>query len=208
MARELADWKARREAEGAGAAWLTAWNGDGKDESADRREEALGKGRQLAADPAMPEELRRSLPGALAGHEAIQAERVERGAVRARAREAATAARREAADIALRLWSGSWSGDADAMDDLLARGERLAAGRHLSEAERQRLERTLERERDYRANLLRHSVQASDPEEAGFHALLSRAEAVRRDELDDAVVKPRAVRGRPASGTRAARRQR
>ena len=181
VANELAGWKARREAEDAGAAWLAAWNGGGEDESEARSEEALGQGRRLAAQPAMPEALRQSLLDALREHEEIEAERAEREALRKKAREAADAARSEARDIADRLRTGSWSGDAETMDGLLARGDRLAAGGILPEAERQRLEETLERERDYRADLLDRSVQASDGNERGLHALFRRAETVAQD---------------------------
>ena len=181
VAGELDDWTARQEAKDAGAAWLAAWNGDGEEEKAERSEHVLEKGRSLTEDAAMPEALRRSLLAALREHEEMEAERVEREAARERAREAAAAARGEARDIADRLRTGSWSGDAEAMDALLARGDRLAAGRTLPEAERRQLEETLDRERDYRADLLNRSVQASDGDERGFRALLGRAEAVARD---------------------------
>ena len=177
----LDGWAARREAEGAGAAWLAAWNGDGEEEEAERGEDVLEEGRSLAADEAMPEALRQSLLDALREHDGIVAERAAREAARERVREAAAAARKEAGDIAFRLRTGSWSEDAGAMDALLARGDRLAAGRDLFPAERRRLEATLDRGRDDRANHLDRSVRASDGGERGFHALLGRAEAAARD---------------------------
>ena len=182
----LSGWEARREAEATGAAWLAAWNGGGEDGKAERSEDVLRKGRSLAADPAMPEALRQSLQDALRGHDDNEAERAEREARRNRAREAATAARREADDIAFRLRTGNWTREADEMDGLLARGETLVAGRDLSGAERQRLEEALGRERERRASGLLGAVRSLDPEEARPHALLSRAEAVARDpKLDD-----------------------
>ena len=177
----LAGWEAGREAETAGAAWLAAWNGDGEEERAERSEDVLRKGRSLAADPVMPEALRQSLLDALRDHDDSEAERTEREARRNRARESATAARKEADDIAFRLRTGSWSGEDGTMDALLARGDRLVAGRTLFPAERRRLAETLDRERGYRADLLDRSIRASDGDERGFRALLGRAEAVARD---------------------------
>ncbi len=98
-----------------------------KDEMAARGEDVPEEGRSLAADPAMPEALRRSLLDALREHDEIAAERAERDAAPERVREATAAARSEAGDIADRLRTGSRSGDADAMDALPARGDRLAA---------------------------------------------------------------------------------
>ena len=182
----LADWKARGEAETAGAAWLAAWNGDGEEERAERSEDTLGKGRSLAADPAMPPALRQHLLDALRAHDGVEAERAEREARRNRAREAATAARREADDIAFRLRTGNWTREADEMNGLLARGERLATSRDLSGTERRRLEEALGRERERRAAALLQAVRTLDPADPWPHALLSRAEAVARDPKLDA----------------------
>lgn len=129
----------------------------------------------------MPEALRHALLDALRAHDGIVAERAEREARREKAREAATAARSEAADIAFRLRTGSWSGDAEAMDGLLARGDRLVRDRSLSPAGRERLEATLDRERGYRADLLGRSVRAAEGDDKGLRALLARAEAAARD---------------------------
>ena len=182
----LDGWEARREAEKTGTNWLAAWNGDGEDESAGRSAEAVAEGRRLSEDSAMPEALRQSLLDALREHDDIAAERIAREAARKTAREAATAARKQADDIAFRLRTGNWTRDADEMDRLLARGERLAAGRDLTGAERRRLEDALGRERERRAAGLLGAVRALDPEEAWPHALLTRAETVARDpKLDD-----------------------
>ncbi len=178
---KLADWKARGEAETAGAAWLAAWNGDGEEERAERSEDTLGKGRSLSADPAMPPALRQDLLDALRAHDGVEAERAEREARRNRAREAATAARREADDIAFRLRTGNWTREADEMNGLLASGERLATSRDLSGTERRRLEEALGRERERRATALLQAVRTLDPADPWPHALLSRAEAVARD---------------------------
>ena len=181
----LADWRAREEAKTAGAAWLAAWTGGGEDGKAERGEDMLGEGRSLAADPAMPEALRQHLVEALRAHDGAEAERAEREARRNRAREAATATRREAGDIAFRLRTGHWLQEADGMDRLLARGERLAGNRNLTEAERRRLEEALGRERERRADVLLGAVRALDPAEAPPEALFSRVAAVARDpELD------------------------
>ena len=176
----LADWKARGEAETAGAAWLAAWNG-GEDGKAERREEVLEEGRSLAADPAMPEALRRDLLDALRAHAEAAADRADREARRNRAREAANAARGEADDIAFRLRTGNWTREAGEMDRLLARGERLAGSRDLSGAERRRLGDSLGRERGRRAGALVAAVRALDPADPWPRALLSRAEAAARD---------------------------
>ena len=182
----LAGWKARREAEAAGAAWLAAWNGGGEEERAEHSEDVLEEGRSLAADPAMPEALRQGLLDALRAHDDIEVERAEREAARRTAREAATAARKEADDIAFRLRTGNWTREAETMDGLLARGDRLARSRNLPRVERRRLEEALGRERERRATGLLGAVRALDPEEAWPHALLSRAEAVAHDpKLDD-----------------------
>ena len=181
----LADWKARGEAEMAAAGWLAAWTGGGEDGKAERGDDALRKGRSLAADPAMPEALRQHLVEALRAHDGVEAERAEREARRNRAREAATVARREAGDIAFRLRTGDWLREADGMDRLLARGERLAGSRNLTEAERRRLEEALGQERERRADALLGAVRALDPAEARPEALFSRVAAVARDpELD------------------------
>ncbi len=181
----LADWTARREAEMAAAIWLAAWNGGGEDGKAARREDMLGEGRSLVADPAMPEALRQNLMDVLRAHDGAEAEQAEREARRNRAREAATVARREAGDIAFRLRTGHWLQEADGMDRLLARGERLAGNRNLTEAERRRLEEALGRERERRADALLGAVRALDPAEAPPEALFSRVAAVARDpELD------------------------
>ncbi len=177
----LAEWKARGKAETDGVAWLAAWNGSGEEEKAERSAKALGEGRSLAADPAMPEALRQDLLDALRAHDEADAERAEREARRETAREAATAARKEADDIAFRLRTGSWTREADELDRLLARGERLAGSRDLSGAERRRLEDSLGRERERRAGGLLGAVRALDPAKALPHALLSRAEAAARD---------------------------
>ena len=173
----IAGW----EAEAAGTAWLAAWNGGGEDEEAERRDEVLEEGRALAQDAAMPEALRQALLQALRAHDGIEAERTKREARRDGARKAAGAARGEAADIADRLRTGSWSGDAETMDGLLARGDRLVRDRSLSPAGRERLEATLDRERGYRAHLLDRSVQAAEGGDKGLRALLARAEAAARD---------------------------
>ena len=178
---KLADWKAMGEAETAGAAWLAAWTGDGEEERAERSEDTLGKGRSLSADPAMPPALRQDLLDALRAHDGVEAERAEREARRNRAREAATAARREADDIAFRLRTGNWTREADEMNGLLASGERLATSRDLSGTERRRLEEALGRERERRATALLQAVRTLDPADPWPHALLSRAEAVARD---------------------------
>ena len=177
----LDGWEARREAERAGAAWLMAWNGDGEDEGAGRSTEAARQGRQLAEDTAMPEALRQGLLDALRAHDEDRAERAAREGRRRQAREAATAARREADEIAFRLRTGSWTRDADEMDRLLAGGDGLAAGRDLSTAERQRLEAALDRERERRAAGLLRAVRALDPAEPWPDALFDRARAAARD---------------------------
>ncbi|MCY3672993.1 MAG: hypothetical protein OXH14_18185, partial [Alphaproteobacteria bacterium] len=178
----LAGWEARGEAEAAGAAWLAAWNGGGgEDGEAERREEVLEEGRALAEDAAMPEALRQALLQALRADDEIEAERAEREARRGKAREAAAAARGEAADITFRLRTGSWSGDAETMDGRLASGDRLVRDRSLSPAGRERLEAVLDRERAYRADLLDRSVQAAEGGDKGLRALLARAEAAARD---------------------------
>ena len=177
----LAGWKARGEAQTAGAAWLAAWNGGGGDAKAERREEVLEEGRSLAADPAMPEALRRDLLDALRAHDEAGADRADREARRNRAREAASAARGEADDIAFRLRTGNWTREAGEMDRLLARGERLAGSRDLSGAERRRLGDSLGRERERRVGALLGAVRALDPAKALPDALLSRAEAAARD---------------------------
>ena len=182
----LDGWEARREAEAAGTAWLAAWNGDGEDEQTERSGDVLEEGRSLVADAAMPEALRQSLLDALREHDGAVAERTEREARRRTARETATAARRQADDIAFRLRTGNWTQDADDMDRLLARGERLAAGRDLSGAERRRLEEALGRERERRAAGLLGAVRALDPGEARPQGLLARAEAATRDPKLDA----------------------
>ena len=182
----LADWTAREEAKTAGAAWLTAWNGDGEDGKAERGEDGLREGRSLAADPAMPEALRQHLVEALRAHDTVEAERAEREARRNRAREAATVARREAGDIAFRLRTGHWLQEPVGMDRLLARGERLAGNRNLTEAECRRLEEALGRERERRADALLGAVRALDPAEPRPEALFSRVEAVVRDPALDA----------------------
>ena len=66
------------------------------------------------------------------------------------------------------------------MGRLLARGERLAAGRDLSGAGRRRLEEALGRERERRAAGLLGTVRALNPGEARSHGLPARAEAVAR----------------------------
>ena len=182
----LDGWQERREAEKSGAGWLAAWNGEGDEEQAERSGDVLEEGRSLAADPAMPEALRQSLLDALREHDGAVAEREEREARREQVREAATAARKDADDIAFRLRTGDWTQDADEMDRLLARGEKLAADRDLSGAERRRLEEALGRERERRAAGLLGAVRTLDPEEAWPHALLSRAETVARDPKLDA----------------------
>ena len=174
----LAGWAA----EAAGAAWLAAWNGGGgEDGEAERREKALEEGRALAEDAAMPEALRQALLQALRADDEIETERAEREARRDKAREAAAAARSEAADIAFRLRTGSWSGDAESMDGLLVSGDRLVRDRSLSPAGRERLEAVLDRERGYRADLLDRSVRAAGGGDKGLRALLARAEAAARD---------------------------
>ena len=183
----LADWKARGEAETAGAAWLAAWTGGGEDGKAERGEDMVsGEGRSLAADPAMPEALRQHLVEALRAHDGAEAEQAEREARRNRAREAATAARREAGDIAFRLRTGHWLQEPVGMDRLLARGERIAGNRNLTEAERRRLEEALGRERERRADVLLGAVRALDPAEPRPEALFSRVDAVARDPKLDA----------------------
>ena len=177
----LADWKARGEAETAGAEWLAAWTGGGEDGKAERGEDNLQEGRSLAADPAMPEALRQNLMDVLRAHDGAEEERAKREARRNRAREAATAARKEADDIAFRLRTGNWTREADGMNGLLASGERLATSRDLSGTERRRLEEALGRERERRATALLQAVRTLDPADPWPHALLSRAEAVARD---------------------------